>query len=42
MDQPFVKDDKIKINDLIKGVIAKLGENMVVRRFVRYQVGEEL
>ena len=42
VDQPFVKDDKIKINDLIKGVIAKLGENMVVRRFVRYQVGEEL
>lgn len=42
VDQAFVKDDKLKISDVIKNVIAKLGENMLVRRFVRYQVGEEL
>ena len=42
MDQPFVKDDKRTINDVIKEHIATLGENIVVRRFLRYQVGEEL
>jgi len=40
MDQIFVKDDKVKISDLLKNSIAKLGENMMVRRFVRYEVGE--
>lgn len=40
MDQVFVKDDKMKISDLLKNAIAKLGENMMVRRFVRYEVGE--
>jgi elongation factor Ts len=42
VDQPFVKDDKRTINDVIKEHIATLGENIVVRRFLRYQVGEEL
>lgn len=42
MDQVFVKDPegKQKVKDLIVGKIAKLGENVVVRRFVRYQLGE--
>lgn len=40
MDQVFVKDDKVKISDLLKNSIAKLGENMMIRRFVRYEVGE--
>ena len=41
MEQVFVKDDKVKIADLIKNGIAKIGENVVVRRFVRYQLGGE-
>ncbi len=41
LDQPFVKDDKISVGQLVKEVSAKLGENVVVRRFVRYELGEE-
>jgi len=41
-EQIFVKDDKKTITDVINDAIAKLGENMVIRRFVRYQVGEEV
>jgi elongation factor Ts len=40
LDQPYVRDDKKKISDLLKELIGKLGENIVVRRFVRFQVGE--
>jgi len=38
--QPFVKDDKIKVGDLVTAGIAKIGENIVVRRFARYELGE--
>jgi elongation factor Ts len=40
LDQPFVKDDKQTVGDLVKAASAKTGENIVVRRFVRFQVGE--
>jgi len=40
MEQPFIKDGDVKIGDLVTDMIAKLGENIVIRRFVRYQVGE--
>ncbi len=42
LDQIFVKDpdQKKKIKDLITEKVAKVGENIVVRRFVRYQLGE--
>jgi elongation factor Ts len=42
LDQVFVKDPdgKKKIKDLLVEKIAKLGENMIIRRFVRYQLGE--
>jgi elongation factor Ts len=42
MEQIFVKDpeQKMKIENLIKQNIAKLGENIVVRRFARFQLGE--
>jgi len=40
MDQPFVKDDKIKIGDLIKNYIAKFGENIVVKKFQRFEIGK--
>ena len=42
MDQPWVKDDKKSIADLQKEVVAKLGENIKVRRFTRFGVGEGL
>lgn len=34
--QPFMRDESITVNDLIKNVIAKTGENIVVERFTRY------
>jgi len=40
LDQFWVKDDKKRISELITEKIAKIGENISVRRFVRYQVGE--
>jgi elongation factor Ts len=42
LEQPYVKDDKITIKDYLNAVIAKIGENIVIRRFVRFQLGEEL
>lgn len=42
MEQPFVKDEDKTIESLINDAIAKLGENIVLRRFVRYEVGESL
>ncbi len=41
LEQPFVKDDKKTVGDLVKEVSGKLGENVVVRRFVRYELGAE-
>lgn len=41
MEQPFIKDDKKTIEDLRKEVVASLKENIVVRRFVRFEIGEE-
>jgi elongation factor Ts len=42
MEQPFVKNPDITIKDHLTAKIAQLGENIVVRRFVRWQMGEEL
>jgi len=42
MEQPFVKDEDSTVQDLITGAIAKLGENIVLRRFVRYELAESL
>lgn len=39
LDQPYMRDDSKKIKDLIKEVVGKLGENITVRRFIRYQLG---
>lgn len=43
LDQVFIKDpeQKLKVRDLITEKIAKLGENIVVRRFARFQLGEK-
>jgi len=40
LDQPFVKDPSMTVQELIKANIAKMGENIIVRRFVRFQLGE--
>jgi elongation factor Ts len=41
LKQPFIKDDGITVGELIKQAIATLGENIVVRRFARYELVEE-
>jgi len=40
MEQEFVKDPAVTISDLMKAMIAKTGENIVVRRFIRYKLGD--
>nr|HID12841.1 translation elongation factor Ts [Anaerolineae bacterium] len=42
MEQPFVKDEDKTVQDLITEATARLGENIVLRRFARYEVGEGL
>jgi elongation factor Ts len=42
LDQAFIKDPDKTIKDLVASKIAELGENIVVRRFARFAVGEEL
>ncbi len=40
LEQTFVKNPELKVGDYLKETIAKIGENIVVRRFVRYELGE--
>jgi len=40
LEQPFVKNPDITVQDLLNELIAKTGENIVIRRFVRFQLGE--
>jgi elongation factor Ts len=40
MDQPFIKDQNITVEELIKQSVATLGENIQVRRFSRFTLGE--
>ena len=42
LEQGFIKNPDQTINELVKSKIAELGENIVIRRFTRYQVGEVL
>lgn len=42
LEQAFIKNPDITVGDLLKGKITELGENLIVRRFVRYAVGEEI
>lgn len=37
--QEYIRDPKLKIEDLLKQTIAKLGENIIISRFTRYQLG---
>jgi elongation factor Ts len=40
MTQVYVRDPSVTIDDLLSGLIAKIGENIIIKRFVRFQVGE--
>lgn len=40
LDQPFIKNPDITVQQLVNEKIAKIGENIVVRRFVRFELGE--
>jgi len=42
LEQAFIKNPDVTIGDLVKSKIAELGENIVIRRFTRYLVGEPL
>jgi elongation factor Ts len=40
LDQPYIRDQNITVEELVKQTIAQLGENIQVRRFVRFVLGE--
>lgn len=40
LEQPFIKDQEITIRDLISRAVTKMGENIIVKRFVRFRMGE--
>ena len=40
-EQPFVKDQGQTVRDYLNSLIAKIGENIVIRRFIRYKVGQD-
>ena len=42
MEQPFIKDQDKAVKDLLTEKIAKIGENIIIRRFVRFEMGEGL
>jgi elongation factor Ts len=41
LEQPYIRDDKKTVGDLLQEAAAKTGENLVVRRFARYRLGVE-
>ncbi len=42
LNQPYVRDPELSVEDLLNELIAKIGENISIRRFVRFQTGEDL
>jgi len=40
LNQPFIKDEKISVKDYLQQLIAKMGENIKIQRFVRFELGE--
>ncbi len=40
LEQPFIKNPDVSVKDLLEDLISKMGENILVRRFTRYQLGE--
>lgn len=40
LDQPYIKDDKMAVKELVTALIAKVGENIVISRFARFELGK--
>ena len=40
LQQPFIKDDKLTIQDYLTSLVAKIGENIIIRKFSRFKIGE--
>ncbi len=40
LNQPFIKDEEMTVQDRVNGAVAQFGENLVVRRFARFELGE--
>lgn len=40
LDQPYIRDDKVSIRQLVESMVAKLGENIKIGRFARFEIGE--
>jgi elongation factor Ts len=41
LDQPYIREDKIKVRDLVTKLVQKMGENIKVGRFVRFEIGQD-
>jgi elongation factor Ts len=41
LEQPYIRDDKIKVRDLVTKLVAKMGENIKIGRFARYEIGQD-
>jgi elongation factor Ts len=41
LEQPFIRDDALTVEQVVKEAVGKLGENIVVRRFIRYRLGQD-
>jgi elongation factor Ts len=41
LEQPYIRDDQIKVSEMVTQAAAKTGENVVVRRFARFRLGQE-
>jgi elongation factor Ts len=42
LEQPYIREDSRRVKDLVQEMAAKVGENVVVRRFARFRLGEEV
>ncbi len=40
LDQPFIKDDSKTVRDLVNELVTKIGENIKIARFARFQIGQ--
>ena len=40
LTEPYIRDENLKISGLITDLVSKVGENIIIKRFVRYQLGE--
>ncbi|MGZ5423754.1 MAG: translation elongation factor Ts [Candidatus Aminicenantales bacterium] len=41
LEQPYIRDDKVKVRDLVTKLVAKMGENIKIGRFARFEIGQD-